>query len=134
MKITDAVNEVILPRTRAPLEGLDVAVEGKTVILRDEFGIVKQMFTDDDAELASKVRAFWGDFLQDRSHRRMEKLKSPYETQIEYEVVADEAMFVPQQAKDEDEAQKIAADLVRNDFRGVRIYRLTRQEVARNGI
>jgi len=86
MLVTDAVNEVMLQGV--PLSGLEINVKKNVVVLRDEFGVVKRLFTDNDPDLISKMRSFWGDFLQDRTRRRAERLYK--DITIWYEVDADE--------------------------------------------
>ncbi len=84
MLLTDAVNEVIL--SVKYLDDIVAQVKDNILVITDNFGTVRKMFTDNDPDLEHKVRFFWSDFLKRRSHLLQERMRANDTTERWYEV------------------------------------------------
>ncbi len=123
MLITDAANEVILATN---YRNMNMRVDGNMVSIADEFGTMKRTFTETDPALIQKMRQFWSDFLANQTRKYVEQIQANRETEVWYEVHADNEPTEIQNTKED--ALKCAENF-KTMGKSVDVFRLSKEKI-----
>jgi hypothetical protein len=73
VQLTQIVNDAIRPSLR--FLDVQVTIRGDQLTLADEFGSESCLFADDGEPLRSRVLKFWSDYLRDRNHQLLARMR-----------------------------------------------------------